>query len=302
MDYQGFKERLYGEMQRQYGELAEISEHWGEKGNGCGYDGIIVRKKTAGKGMTASAEQSVSVAPVVPVEPFYEAYKTGRMGVTECSEAVWQLVGEAEENLPDVGKLCSWEEVRGQVYPMLISAEKDKGILSTLVTDRFLDLSVIYIIRMDGGIIRLTEEMLERYGADREGLKRYAMENLKKDGYRFSDLVEKLAPFSTEIRAQKAELDDKAQLYVLTNTSGMFGAAGLLNLEMVQEFASGKDFYILPSSIHEVLFWEADGSMGSEALSGMVREVNEQSVMKEEQLSEHCYFYDGKSGVIRICA
>ena len=56
--------------------------------------------------------------------------------------------------------------------------------------------------------------------------------------------------------------------------------------------ACGKDFYILPSSIHEVILVPEFESSDFESLSKMVREINGISVAKEEVLSDHAYYYD----------
>ena len=52
------------------------------------------------------------------------------------------------------------------------------------------------------------------------------------------------------------------------------------------------DYFILPSSIHEVLLLRDDGNMDYRALEAMVREINVTQVAPEERLSDQVYHYD----------
>ena len=80
----------------------------------------------------------------------------------------------------------------------------------------------------------------------------------------------------------------------------MYGAAGILNRKLVGEFAWGRNFYILPSSVHETLFVPATGVEEKEMLDRMVAEINAAQVLPEEQLTDHAYYYDGEADEIRM--
>ena len=61
------------------------------------------------------------------------------------------------------------------------------------------------------------------------------------------------------------------------------------------------DFYVLPSSVHEVIL-VPDHVAGSEKeLRTMVHEVNHTQVEPEEILSESVYHYDRKKHSLSIC-
>ena len=91
-------------------------------------------------------------------------------------------------------------------------------------------------------------------------------------------------------------------MYILTNRDKSYGAAGILNRELLKEFAEGRDFIILPSSVHESLFVPVDGETDQSVFDEMVREVNRNEVSVEEQLADHSYYYDAQAGEIRMCA
>lgn len=84
------------------------------------------------------------------------------------------------------------------------------------------------------------------------------------------------------------DIDDG--LYILTRKSHTNGASMLLSSEAMQEIHGllGKDIYILPSSIHEVICLKSDGKEETlDYLMKMVEEVNN-TVVAEEDLLKNC--------------
>ena len=142
--------------------------------------------------------------------------------------------------------------------------------------------------------------MQEYYGVSKEQLHYYALENIKKDGYEFRDMKEilKKLPFALEVEEKPEEMG----MHVLTNASELYGAAGILDSDLLKQFAGNRDFYILPSSLHEWIFVPAVDMDEKEVLDKMVKEVNAEVVDAEERLSDHCYYYDAKENEIRMCA
>ena len=82
-------------------------------------------------------------------------------------------------------------------------------------------------------------------------------------------------------------------MYIMTNRQEVNGASVLLYDDVLQTFALKKktDFYILPSSVHEVLLIPADNQISMSTLSSMVRDVNSSQLAREEILSDHVYYY-----------
>lgn len=86
------------------------------------------------------------------------------------------------------------------------------------------------------------------------------------------------------------------RLYVLSNHRQINGATVLLYpglLQRIGEMFSGS-FYLIPSSVHEVLLLKETREEGAGFLNRMVREVNEQKVEPEEVLADHVYYYSVK--------
>jgi|GEM_PF-1801154 len=91
------------------------------------------------------------------------------------------------------------------------------------------------------------------------------------------------------------EEEKPKEFMILTNQVHINGASVFFYPGMMQALSErlGGDYYMVPSSIHEVLLLEDTGENGTyKCLSQIVREVNRDYVEPEEQLSDVAYHYD----------
>ena len=81
---------------------------------------------------------------------------------------------------------------------------------------------------------------------------------------------------------------------MLSNHLRSFGAAAVLYPGRLEEVGSylGEDFYVLPSSVHEMIVVRKSAASGKDFLSAMVTEINMTQVDREEVLSNQAYYYD----------
>ena len=59
------------------------------------------------------------------------------------------------------------------------------------------------------------------------------------------------------------------------------------------------DYYVLPSSVHEVVIVPYCDNITAAELDEMVRDINLTQVSEEEVLSDHAYLYDVKAGYLK---
>ena len=301
MDYKEFVEEVIEGHREKCGDGLEIEASRIKKINDTDYAGIIFNKEE---------EEEATVSPILHLEPLYEAYTKGEMDVAGCIESLWrdyERNKEPEGIRENVKDIFCWDVARRKVYPMLLPVEWNREMLPHLVSVPALDLAVIFIIRgtmPDGGYstIKITKSMLEGYQVSSCQLYEAAMENLENDGYCFQDMEALLKdmPKMEGTGAMGPDILKEKEMYVLTNAPQIYGAAGILNKKLVREFAGGRDFYILPSSLHETIFVQASVGDNIVDMNRMVTEVNGLQVAKEEWLSDHCYYYDGKADEIRM--
>ena len=81
---------------------------------------------------------------------------------------------------------------------------------------------------------------------------------------------------------------------VITNDRSTDGAAAIFYpgvMDQVGERLNG-DYFILPSSVHEILVVPDDGNISFRELTDMVKEVNRTQVAPEDRLTDQVYHYD----------
>ena len=79
----------------------------------------------------------------------------------------------------------------------------------------------------------------------------------------------------------------------LTNASGSLGAAALFYPDVKDKAAEllGSDYYILPSSVHEVILVPDSAGINATELCDMVKQANRTVVEEHDILSDNVYHY-----------
>ena len=192
-----------------------------------------------------------------------------------------------------------WKEAKSLILPCLVSAEW-KSIMDKneqLAYSSFLDFSVCYYMRLedrDGNkknIAWVSRAALENWNIPMHTLKMQAIENMDKDGYFIQPIQRFLSTLDEGFSSENAGI---IPLYLLTNQTSFFGAAGILNTDLLAEFAEkiGQNLYIIPSSVHELLLLPDDGQINIEYFNLMIDEVNRSLVEPQNILSNHAYYYN----------
>lgn len=305
MNYQEFKDTVIKRLEDHYGVDANVKVIPVSKNNGYKYDGIQI----------SFPKKQSKVIPVIQMENLYERYNNGEITMSECEGAVVKMreKWECDEIYQEFAENCmTWDDIKDKVYPILLGTDANEELLVHLVHKDYLDLSIAYIIRNSFcrcacSSIKITPVLMQMYGIDHEQLHQQAMENLEKDGYKFMDM--EYTMMGLVMQAGGLECDeeyppvtklDKGRYYILTNPSGLYGAAGILNTKLLREILGDTDCYILPSSVHETIFCPADPVIDQKELDRKVAQVNRDVLNIEDVLTDHSYYYDCSTQEIRI--
>lgn len=182
----------------------------------------------------------------------------------------------------------SKENVMRKVYPAIVNAERNAQ--SDIVQTPFLNLAVIYkfdvSIGETKGSVTIKKEHLKQLGISESELHTQAMKNVQSSGEAMS-LAEALGmPW----------MDDELQMMVVTNKSKVYGAGVIFDEALIERLKErfGSKFYVLPSSVHEMLVVPADVQSGVTGLVEMVKSVNATEVSAQDYLSDSVYFYNGQ--------
>ena len=151
----------------------------------------------------------------------------------------------------------------------------------------------------------LTNDMIDHMGVTHEQLKADALENAPEirpaviQG--MSEVMrEMMGPEAFEMFGLPEEQEE--MMYVATVPDKNSGAGVLAYQDFMDQAAEklGGDFYILPSSIHEILLVPDNGDKAADDLRDMVREVNATQVSPEEKLTDNVYHYDSKEHIFEL--
>ena len=211
----------------------------------------------------------------------------------------------------------STEEVMNRVIPCLISKENFSHLPEETPHVNYDDLVIIFQVVFEPGegpypergrgTGIISREAMEEMETNLGTLLAKSMSNAE-GTFKVAGLTETIIGLFDEITGEGLDpitldgaLDPGAEtVFVLTNKSGMFGAAGMLfkeALEMAAEKAGG-DFYLIPSSIHECLIIQAGGERDSTGLKDILRRVNEEVVDPDEVISYSLYRYNSRTKVL----
>lgn len=154
--------------------------------------------------------------------------------------------------------LESWKNKLGI---KVIKTEKNRELLEEIPHLDVLDLSLTFYVILDrqcegSATMQITNEYMRQWNLETEELYEMAMRSavrlLPAEFCSLPDMIRRITGIEVEaIRGMQRE----CQMYVLTNSSKIQGAACMFYphvLEMIGEILK-EDFYILPSSIHEVI-------------------------------------------------
>lgn len=233
MTYEEFKMKLIEELQKWYGNEVKVLVETVLRHNGCSYEGLKIIK---------TADEKVT--PMIPLDLVYEKFNKENMELQQCMEQVCQL-RELEECNSDLNefihKLTNWEEIKEQIYPVLVATEKNETLLKSLAVTQFLDLSVVYRIcgdsEHDGQYsVKINKSMLKEYGITLEQLHEQEIENQEREGYQFSTIetILKEMFYSMETVPKEWETLECPEMIILSNKTKYYGAAGVLNKELIR--------------------------------------------------------------------
>ncbi len=138
-------------------------------------------------------------------------------------------------------------------------------------------------------------------GQNQVGLWEAATDWLEREVFEYKGIMELLKDMVGEI---DESMEEKCRLYFFGNQTRAYGAVAILRTDILEKFAEeiGGNFYIIPSSIHELLLLPDRGMDDNDdaSLREMIEMVNNHEVSNEERLSYNLYYYDKESKKVEI--
>lgn len=214
--------------------------------------------------------------------------------IREIAQTVLSLQRESRM-LPgeEIKKLLEPDRARDLIYCRLISASRNTELLEQVPHRKWLDLVIVYYLKIPEHIIKnatalVRTEHMSSWGLTPEELHEIAVRNMRREPTFFQPLEQLLAEYGLS--------EVKSHLYVLSNSRKEYGAACILDpgVQRMCRECLGGDYYVLPSSIHEVILLPVSETPENADLEEIVRTVNQRCVSREEYLSGNVYYYSSK--------
>ena len=273
------KNRFYDEMKeclmRLKPEEMEISFSRINKQNRKGLHGCILQLPGA------------AASPTFYFEDLYEAYLNG----TAPEDIAESLINFARENnldsIPGNIDIDDYDCVRKNLGLMVIGEEKNREYLEDMIYKKIEDLALIPIIftndKYGTGCIKVREGFLKYWGVSAGEVLEEAILNAPR-------IMPPTFRQLNEILGSQDEDDN--ELFVISNSYYAGGAAVAFYpgfLDCIGK-ALGKDLFILPSSVNELIL-VTDSGQDPEVLLQIVKEVNRTQVEPGEVLTDAVYHY-----------
>lgn len=297
MTYEIFTGTVKAAIEAAFGSTYQVDLQEVIKNNNCRLTGLCILK------------DGCNMAPTIYLQDFFEEYIKGA-SMEQIYKDIVRIYedNKAKKNF-DVSGIMDYEQIKDRICFKLVNAKRNQKLLADAPHIMFHDLAIIFYILVSKdtagtGSITVRNNIKDMWSIDADELYTIALRNTQrlfrgKISTMTSVISEILNDsiedeFTEEFFDMAAYRDDMMPMYVATNADKINGAGVILYDNLLKEFADrlDSDFYILPSSIHEVLFIPAIGGVNARDLVRMVQEVNATEVAVDEILSDNVYVYN----------
>ncbi len=281
MTYETFQAKLLAELTGHFPPDTSITIHPIPRNNHIEMDGLTI------------LESGFNITPTIYIQEYYEKLAQG----LSFFEVFRQILAVYYEYRPienvDASFYSDFSFVQNHIVYRLVHFKRNQELLKQVPHIPFLDLAIIFCCLLSAepeknASILIQNSHMHVWNVDTQTLYQLAKKNTPFLMQQRCDLLSHLlSDFSSTSGSAPCPL------YVLTNEQRFYGAACILYEELLSDLSRKlrKDFYLIPSSIHEVLLIPAAPGMEREFFNHMIQEVNTAYLIPEEILSDHVYYY-----------
>lgn len=295
MDFEYFTKAMLCKVQLYLGNEYEASLREVTKNNGVTLTGIMAKKK------------GENAFPTFYLHDFYDSDMSDNdLEYVAVNIANYIKNARMSPNM-NLDVFDDFEAARENIVPKIVNAQKNQELLPEVPHRRFHNLAIIYcyavLDSVHGGqaAVTITNSIMNEWGTDEHTLFELAFNNFKKDNQT------EIVPMQRVVgELNSINIPEEIPMYLISNKKRIWGAAALLDNDILDSLAQKLDsnYFILPSSIHEIIALKTEGEFASESqrLLELVKEVNHDMVDEQEFLADSVYYYDRAEGeVMWVC-
>lgn len=305
MNFEEFKERLGEDLKQalyeQTGENHSIETTTVNKLQNESYEAFTIRQEGSPIGVN------------LDVQSLYNAYSDGR-SYDEVFNRASDIVREGFEHQPsfNISDFQNYDVMKEKLSIQVVATERNAEMLQDIPHKEIEDMSLVcrFVVEtgeFGSGTILVTNGMLDTFGITKDELfadaAKYAPEIKPSEIKGMADVIAEMMGIDvSELGEQFGPMGAEAPMYVASTTDKTNGA-GIIAYPGFMDMAAekvGGDFFLLPSSVHEVIIVPDNGEMNFRDLEAMVQDVNATQVEPKDQLSDHVYHYDSKDKIFEL--
>lgn len=204
----------------------------------------------------------------------------------------------------DLSFFRNFDSVEEKLSFKLIGLKDNKEYLEDIPYRRFEDLALVPICMVRNseigvGHITIRNSHLDLWGITYDRLWKNLMENSTKTA---EVKIKTMPDFLGEDYIN--DFDVLQNIIIVSNKEQNYGAGAVLYPGVLEKISDkyGKNLYVLPASVHEVLVLPEQGEENeAEMLEAIVRQVNAGVLSKEDFLSDKIYYYEKTAGILAVC-
>ena len=291
MTLKHFVDEVAEELQNYLGDHYEVQSTTTLKNNSVELSGVRIR------------QDDDCMLPTIYLNDFYQLYCKNALTLSEIVKKVAKGFEESRESIQQLPIINSTqlEHCKDKIVYRLISKKRNKELLKSIPYIPFMDLAITFQVVISINppsfhSMKITNELLEKWGISIEKLIQLANVNTPRIlPPRIVDMGDMLQELQPDLFLEMDLTNDKKMdMIVITNTLGVNGAAAILYPDLLTSLCNKykTNFYVIPSSIHEVILVPAENDSMTEELKLLVEDVNRQFVDMEEILSDQVYYFE----------
>lgn len=294
MEIERFAEIVKDGVIKRLGDGCQITIRKADKNNGVTYTGLNVGRDIA------------DISPLIYLDSQFNDFKNGKTTIPEVVDYVVKN-GKIKTRQVDMRRFLNYEEIADSIVYRLINTGRNKKLLEDLPYIEFMDLSIVFqcILEEDAcgtASILIHNVHLKLWDVTVNDLLCAAEKNTPLlRGYELKSMTDVLREIKESEPSEEVDYDaymeeiiNSVPMYVLSSRNRIDGAACILYPTLLADICDSlqSSFYIIPSSIHEVLVLPSDSTDESAKIREMIKEINDTQVSAEEILSYSLYFYN----------
>ncbi len=286
MNIQEFAEKVRKNIIKEMGKEVDVKLQEVRKNNNVILQGLMI------------LQPGQSITPTIYLDVFFQMYEQG----TTFQRIMEKIMNAYQSGIPrkdvDMNFFKNFKEVKPRIAYKLINVEQNQVLLEEIPHIIFLDLAICFYyaysdMNLGSGTILIYNSHVQMWNTSIAELLELAQTNtIHLFGVELKPMGEVIRELLGTI--EQPSYIEELPMKVLSNKNRAFGAVCMIYPDLLQKIAESlhSNFYILPSSVHELIIIADSGREDVLQLQSMVQEVNMTQVEPEELLSNNVYYYN----------